>query len=286
MLELAYFLNGLLMIALPLALGVWLVRRFSTEWSVFAVGALTFAASQVVHLPFNQFVLMPLLSAQQGTQVARQVVGAFAVGLSAGVFEELARYVAMRWMGRGRQGFAPALMFGAGHGGLEAILLGGLALYALLQALTLRNADLATVVSADRVDLVRAQLDAFWGAAPYAALMGAVERLSALMLHLFDSVLVMLAVVRRQVRYLLLAVLAHTMFNAVALLSLQHFGVYLTEGLLLALGLVCVYSLRHLRTLFPPVSDMELTEKIVGAPRTNVKRPAESRRDLDDSRYV
>ncbi|MEJ2010980.1 MAG: YhfC family glutamic-type intramembrane protease [Anaerolineales bacterium] len=286
MLELAYFLNGCLMIALPLALGVWLVRRFSTEWGVFGVGALTFAASQLLHLPFNQFVLMPLLGNGQNPQLVTGIAGALAVGFSAGVFEEPARYVAMRWLGRRRQGFAPALMFGAGHGGLEAIILGGFALYALLQALTLRHADLAAVVPTERVALVRAQLDAFWGAAPSAVLMGALERVSALMLHLFNSVLVMLAVVRRQVRYLLLAILAHTIFNAVALLSLQPLGVYITEGILLVLGLTGVYCLRFLRGLYPSVSSVESDRKTVGEPRVEVRHPAETPRDLDDSRYL
>ena len=286
MLELAYFLNGFLMIALPLALGVWLVRRYSTEWGVFGVGALTFAASQVLHLPFNQYLLMPLLGATRDPGVIMQVGGVFAVGLSAGIFEELARYLAMRLMGSRRQGFAPALMFGAGHGGLEAIVLGVVALYALLQALTLRNADLAAVVPADRVDLARAQLEAFWSAAPYAALMGAVERVSALMLHLFNSVLVMLAVVRRQVRYLILAVLTHTLFNAVALLSLQRFGVYITEGLLLMLGLLGIYAIRHLRTFFPLDAESTSAERVVGEPRPEVRPPSRTGRDLDDSRYM
>jgi uncharacterized membrane protein YhfC len=286
MLELAYFLNGLLMIAMPLGLGVWLARRYSAEWSVFGAGALTFAASQVLHLPFNRYVLLPLLAGSQSPEVVTGVVGALAVGFSAGVFEEPARYAAMRWLGRRRQGFAPALMFGAGHGGLEAIILGGLALYALLQALTLHHADLAAVVPAERVDQVRAQLEAFWSAAPYAALMGALERASALMLHLFNSVLVMLAVARRQLRYLLLAIAAHGLFNAVALLTLQPLGVYLTEGVLLALGLLGIYSLRYLQGLFPSAPEVENSGKTAGAPGMRPKGPVETPQDLDDSRYV
>jgi len=286
MLELAYFLNGLLMIAMPLALGVWVAKRWSVDWGVFGIGALTFAASQVLHLPFNRYVLLPLLGAGQNPQVVMQVGGALAVGLSAGVFEELARYIAMRRMNARSRGFGQALMFGAGHGGLEAIVLGGLALYALLQALTLRNADLAQAVGADRVGLAQAQLQAFWAAPVPLALMGAVERVSALMLHLLASGLVMLSVVRRRVRLLALAILAHTLFNAVALVSLGPLGVYLTEALLLALGLLGLVILSRLRLRFPVI------EPAAAAPEPGAARhlprasePAD-RHKLDDSRYL
>ena len=56
-------LNALLMIAMPLALGVYLYRRLGAEWRLFGIGAVTFIASQVFHIPFNVWVLNPVIAA-------------------------------------------------------------------------------------------------------------------------------------------------------------------------------------------------------------------------------
>jgi uncharacterized membrane protein YhfC len=46
------------------------------------------------------------------------------LGLSAGFFEESARYVVYRWWARDARTWSQGLMLGAGHGGIESILLG------------------------------------------------------------------------------------------------------------------------------------------------------------------
>ena len=49
----SYPLNGLLMITLPIALGIYLTRRFQLGWRLWWIGGATFVISQVGHLPFN-----------------------------------------------------------------------------------------------------------------------------------------------------------------------------------------------------------------------------------------
>ena len=56
-----------------------------------SIGMLGFVASQVLHIPFNQFILNPIISdgiSGQGT-VGQIVMAAILLGLSAGVFEEV-----------------------------------------------------------------------------------------------------------------------------------------------------------------------------------------------------
>ncbi len=122
---LARALNPLLMIALPLALGVSLARRYRVDWRYFGLGALAFFASQVLHIPFNAWVLLPgltRLGLGPAAQGASAVVFALVIGLSAGIFEESARYLLIRLWPRPERRWENAMMFGAGHGGLEAIL--------------------------------------------------------------------------------------------------------------------------------------------------------------------
>ena len=111
----ARILNFSLMIVMPIGLAVYLARRQKTEWRLFGVGVLTFILSQVLHIPFNLWILNPLVKnlyldqSQPGLQLA--VVGLL-YGLSAGVFEEVFRYFGFRaWMKEERD-WKSALMFG------------------------------------------------------------------------------------------------------------------------------------------------------------------------------
>jgi uncharacterized membrane protein YhfC len=247
---LARLLNALIMIALPLALGVLLVRRYAVTWQIFVAGAVTFIASQLFHLPFNSRVLTPMLSQLGLLNVSRGgalLTAAFVYGLSAGVFEEGARYVALRLWVREARSWPQALMLGAGHGGMEAILLGGLAAFALFQALTYRNADLSGLVPAEQLDLARSQLEAYWAFPWYAAFLGALERASALIIHMMASVLVMRALTRQNAGWLALAIGWHTLVDALAVFGIGTWGAYLTEGLITltaGISIVVIYVLR------------------------------------------
>ncbi len=82
--------------------------------------------SQVLHIPFNAlvnpvfnqfgFIALPL-------SLQNSILSVF-LGLSAGLFEELSRYAMYRWWAKDARSWGKGLLAGAGHGGIEAILLG------------------------------------------------------------------------------------------------------------------------------------------------------------------
>ena len=284
--------NALLMIAIPLVMGAILARRLRVGWRLFAVGAATFVGSQILHLPFNTQVLslviewLGLTEAQTGVPLA---LVALLYGLSAGVFEEVARYLVYRLKLKEVTSWGQALMFGAGHGGVEAILLGGLATYALFQAVAYRGAELNGLVPPEQLELVQSQLEAYWTAPWYSIVLGAVERAFTLCFHLSASLLVLHAIIRRKPVWLALAVGWHTLVNAVALFAFGIWGVYVAEGLigLMALfSLWIVFILRKYEDVYgdptlrsPPVVEIQIpgTDQIV-------EEVAED--DLEDSRYM
>jgi len=243
-------LNALLMMALPLALGVFLARRLRLEWRLFGIGAATFVGSQVLHIPFNTWVLSPgvtrlgLAGSQSGLRLAALAV---LFGLSAGIFEETSRYLVYRYWLQDARNRKSALMFGAGHEGVEAILFGALALYALIQALVLREADLTTILPPEQIQLARSQLESYWAIPWHLALMGAVERVGALCFHLSASVLVLQAFTRRNVLWVGAAVSWHTVINALAVFCAQSWGVIITEGVVLLFGAVSIVLVFLLR---------------------------------------
>ncbi|TFH34692.1 MAG: YhfC family intramembrane metalloprotease, partial [Anaerolineales bacterium] len=64
MLLVLQILSPLMMLAIPLTLGAWVVRRWKLDWAIFGLGGLTFVASQLFHIPFNRIVLNPWVERQ------------------------------------------------------------------------------------------------------------------------------------------------------------------------------------------------------------------------------
>ena len=114
MLEFLYTANFLLMLLLPLGLALFLTRRFRLGWGLVGAGALTFLASQVVHLPLNAG-LTALFRAGwlPAPPPAWTWFNPVVLGLTSGGCEELARYAAYQWALRRTRTWRQALAFGA-----------------------------------------------------------------------------------------------------------------------------------------------------------------------------
>ncbi len=284
-------LNAFLMIGVPLCLGIILHRRWRLGWRIFLLGAATFIGSQVLHIPFNLLVLTPIIdklglnSTLRGSSL---VFYGLVIGLSAGVFEEGARYLVYRVWLRDVKRWKEAVFYGAGHGGIEAILLGGLALFAFFQATAYRNADLAELVSPDQLEVARAQIEAYWTAPWYAAILGAVERSLAIVIQISLSVLVFQAVIRRKVAWLILAVGWHTVVDALAVFGLQRWNVYIIEGLLAILAGISLWMILILRNKQPEEEGavyVRADALPMPPPSSTPMRTDLSKERLDDSRY-
>ena len=289
----ARLLNGLLMIALPLGLGVFLARRMGQRWGLYGAGAVTFIASQVLHVPFNAWILNPRLEGLGfgARGLSRElIVSAILLGLSSGVFEEGARYLTLRFWQRQARSWGQALMIGAGHGGAEAIIVGILALMAFFQAVAYRGADLAAIVPAEQLaaalrqaqGAAEAQIEAYWAAPWPEALLGAVERAFSLVVHLALAVMVMRVFTRRNRLWLAAAIGWHALVNTLAVIGVQTVGAVATEGIvgvmaLLSLGLIFLLRDKEADTVSEPARPIPQTEPAM-------IEPSEVR--LEDSRYA
>ena len=164
---------------------------------------------------------------------------AVVLGLSAGLCEELARFLVLRfWLKRDRS-WRSALMFGAGHGGVEAVIFGAMAAIQTFNIFVLRNVDPATLgVTADKLPAVQAQIAAAWSVPVLYPLLGAVERVSAISTHLFLAVLVMQVFIRRNYLFLVAAILWHALTDGVAVFAAATWGALPTEAAIGVLALI------------------------------------------------
>lgn len=174
----------------------------------FLLGMLAFFISQIcIRIPVLTMVL-PEFTWFHIMQLNPWLYGLF-LGVTAALFEEIARWLFMRYAlcgrkekrthdfsGGSRYGLQDGMAFGLGHGGTEAILLVGINAAATLVLGISGAYPLETVLASD-----------IWVAG--------IERVSAMAFHVGASLLVMYGLrVKKSGRYLLLAIVLHTLMDA------------------------------------------------------------------------
>ncbi len=219
-------INAAVMLALPATLAWYATRRLGGEWRLVLLGAAAFIASQLVHVPFNA-VMLPWLPQQTGPDA--WVTWVF-LGLSAGLCEESARWLALRF-GVQSPRWRDAFTTGAGHGGVEAAILGGIATLSFLFAVALEDPRAAAALPDNVRTVLTTQLEpvrhALW-----VIPLGAVERAGALSFHVAASV-----VVARSVRgawwWLPVAIVWHAVMDSGAIALVATYGFVPAEGFVL-----------------------------------------------------
>ena len=286
-LSVTYFLNGFLMIAMPIALAIILTRRWKLGWRIWWIGAATFVLSQVGHIPFNALVKpvfdqFGFISLHPTVQL---IIQAAFYGLSAGLFEEGARYLILRFWAKDARSWRTGILFGGGHGGAEAIIVGSLALYAFIQLVAVRNLapeQLAQSVGANNLALAQAQINAYWSAPWYQTLLGALERLFAIPCQIALAVMVMQIFTRKNIGWLFAAIGFHALLDGVAVFGQAHLSVYGLEGVV---GIFAILSVAIIFLLRQPEPVMDLEPVSAPVQPAALKPPEETGENLDKTRY-
>ncbi len=244
----------------------------------FFTGVLAFSVSQIL-------LRIPLLNLLGQTpfmqQLSQNIVpyGLF-LGFTAGLFEECARFVFCKLMLKKNRRYEDAIAFGFGHGGIEAILLIGFTLInSLVLYIAMINGDLTAMVGEEMAATIAGQ---FAGLAPITSMLGGVERIFAVMLHIGFSAMVFSGFVRNQPgRYLVYAILAHTAVDAFVVIvpSFVPMSALALEGIVLVFALLFLWYTLHAKKNFPAA---ELPAEAIGVipaqdiePEQNAQNPTD-----------
>ena len=246
-------------VAAPLVLAIFLARRYRGRWRYWFYGVLVFLVFQVL----TRVPAMVFIQAQPGVAEALKRPVYFWLFLlfaaaTAGLFEEGGRWLAFRLVvPQEERRWRTALMLGAGHGGLESILVGLVVFGTLVAylAITLLPPETFAAYAAP-IEAFKRQLSQSQGWEP---LLGAWERLNAMAFHVALSVMVLEAF-RRGPRWWWYALAAHTLvdFTAPGLLHVgakwwgQSVAMLATEGLVTVYGLLSIWFVVWMRNREPP----------------------------------
>ena len=172
-------------------------------------------------------------------------------GLMAGLFEETGRYLAFSFaLKKYRAKNVNALMYGAGHGGFEAIVIVGLTMINnIVWSFMINNGRIAELTGSLSGDQLAQQAIGLLISTPsYQFLLGGAERLFAILLHISLSVLVWFAVKWEGKLYLYpAAILIHFAVDAAAaLLSGLGVNVVIIEAVVAILTTAAALFARRL----------------------------------------
>ena len=218
-------ISALIGVAVPTVLYIIFRKKYNANHLSFWTGCVTFVLFAFVleQIMYTFLMKTPLWLDISSNIWLMGIVG----GFFAGLFEETGRYVAFKTVLRKKRGNdANALMYGAGHGGIEAVILLSVSMIVNLIFSLQYNAgipsSLGTVSAAQSLIATP-----FW-----MFLVGAVERLSAVAIHITLSVLVWFAAKNNKKFWLFpLAILLHLFVDAVAVvLSGLGVNVWIIEG--------------------------------------------------------
>lgn len=222
-------------VGLPVGLCIYMKKVGRASLKSFFLGCGIFVIFALVLEQILHFIVRTV----SGTFFSEHLI-AYAVygGLAAGLFEETGRYVAMKFFMKGSLTKQEAVMYGAGHGGIEAILLGGMAcLSNLLTSIMINSGILEKMLPAGDVS-VQAAISQLTGLPAWQFLLAGMERCSAVVLHIVLSYLVYLGVKNRKIQFYILAVLVHFLVDAGVVLAAKYVPVLALEFGLLAVVLV------------------------------------------------
>ena len=249
-------------IVFPLALAVVVQRRLKIGWRYFFYGVIIFGLFQLISrvpvLEVLGVVLAPQLKSSRPFLLAFLGMEA----LTAGIFEEVGRYIGYRWlMRKERKDWSKAVFYGLGHASLESVVLvAGLTALTLVNVLVIQAMGLNALPAAQRAQ-VEQQFAAIAAQPAWLSLLGAYERVCTIAVHIALSVIVLQVFTRGQIRWLFVAIGAHALVDGVAVFLPQfvHLGTIGTdlvvEGAITIFGLIALWLIFALRPRGAPTPD-------------------------------
>ncbi len=196
-------------------IGIIIIQiKYKKAMKPFLLGAGTFFIFQMVtRIPLLTYVL-PGMDWFIILSTGHIYLYSIFLGITAALFEEIGRFITISLFMKKNQRYADGLSFGLGHGGIEAIGLVGLSLINTLVMVLLINSNSLEAQGANQsmIDTIYRQCMSL---TPGLILMGMMERIFAICIHIGATMLVLTGFRKGQkLRYLFIAIAVHTIVDS------------------------------------------------------------------------
>ncbi|MFB0920719.1 MAG: YhfC family glutamic-type intramembrane protease [Oscillospiraceae bacterium] len=203
-------------VILPITLTVIFCVRKKDSWKPILFGTLTFIFFQVLtRIPLLQLVL-PYQAWYITFSNTQPILYGLFLGSTAALFEEGGRYIVMSLFLKKHRSTSDGIAFGVGHGGIEAIYIVG-------------------------IGTIMALLTTPFPSTPSLMFASGIERVSTIVLHVGWSVMVMKSIREKNLWWLMLAFVMHTVIDFSAVTFLTGMGTWTLEAAVFAVALLMVW---------------------------------------------
>lgn len=231
----------LLVMAVVVAPALLARGRLAASYRAWGWGAVTFAGAFATRTAIL-LALTPLANKTLGDLSPESAtwINLAVLSITAGVFEEGARWVVLRRFARDIRQFNNGVMYGLGHGGLEALLIVGLAAVANI-VLLVGGEQIVARMSGDEAaaaEAMRGQLQTLRDTPAWMPILAVWERVLAMTFHVAAALLVLRGVRDERVALLAYAISLHVVVNAVAIATATRYGLGITEIVLTILTFI------------------------------------------------
>jgi len=219
--------NASLCIGFPILLIIYAQKKYGRVAGPIVFGALCFMISQVViRIPLITAVL-PSMMWYSVMSVNNPIMYYIFLGVTAGIFEEVGRYIFIKIFMKKNHRYGDALAFGIGHGSVEAVLLVGINAVTMVIFANMINAGTFTAeltsLPAESIDMISANL---LSATPFLAYLGGIERVFTIIFHIGLTMLVFSGILSgKGIKNLLLAIFIHALVDALAGILPMYFHI-------------------------------------------------------------
>ncbi len=219
----------------PIGMAIYLHVKKKANISSFFIGCGVFILfALILENIFHQLILRK--TGSFGDTILDNIwLKALYGGLAAGLFEETGRWISFKILLKKKQKPSNALMYGAGHGGIEAIILVGFTYIVNLIVSFMLNAGNVSSLLTDTANAndIMQSFAILTSTPSIMFLIGGIERLIAITLHICLSVFVYKAVTEVGKKYYFYsAILVHTVVNFIAVTVSSFYNIYVTELIL------------------------------------------------------
>ncbi len=236
----------LVSLALPVISFLYVKKKYKVATvKPLIIGALVWlVVTQVLEQALHLFVITqtPLLGYPIGFAIY--------AALAAGIFEEGGRFFAFTYLLKKFRVFKDGVLYGIGHGGMEAVLIGGIVAVQSLVFISLLSSgsDQLKDIPSQTLEAMKATLQGPW----HIFLLAAIERVFAFFMHIVLSLVVLYGIVQKRTSFLFYAIALHALFDFIpALFQVKIItNVFLVEGMVGAFFLVSLFIIAKLKPLF------------------------------------
>jgi len=239
----------LLIFLVPIGLVIYFYLKEKIYLPSVLVGALVFLVFQMltrIQL-INYFSTMAWFA-----EMAHSLVFLiFFYALSAGIFEEVGRYLGFKFVLKNHLCWKNGVAFGIGHGGFEAIaLVGTTTINNLVTSIMINAGTFDTMMAPQLGEMADYLKQILVETEPVMFFFVGIERMAALAVHIGLSILVLYAVKKRKTFYLLAAIIIHGIFNIPAVIyGPLNISIWFVQAYIIICAVISIILTRRAKPL-------------------------------------